>query len=79
MIISKTYNSRGTNVVVCTEPYRQVGMGRLLTSICLDGVMVSMLIWNAIDVSSIPIFFPPMTLGAMTRILYKLCAVWLKL
>ena len=41
------------NVVVCTEPLRQVGVGRMMTSGSLDGVIVSTLACNARDVGSI--------------------------
>ena len=51
------------------EPYRQVGMGRVVTSGSLVGVMVSTLAWNARDVGYIPtldaifpILITPMTL-----------------
>ena len=46
--IKKTYNSRGTSVVVCTdlsgkEPQRQLGVCIVVTSGSLGGVMVSTL------------------------------------
>ena len=68
------YNSWGTSVVVCTdlsgkEPYKQIGMGRVVTSGSLCGVMVSTLDQNDRDVGSIPtlgtifpIFITPTTL-----------------
>ena len=36
------------------ELYRQVGVGRILTSRSLDGVMFSTRAWNARDMGSIP-------------------------
>ena len=55
----KTYNSRGTGVVVCTdlsgkEQYRQVGLDRVVTSGNIGGVVVSTLVWNARSVGVIP-------------------------
>ena len=56
----------------------------MVTSGSLGDVMVSTLALNARDVCSIPtlgtifpIFVTPTTLVAVTRVLYKLCAVWL--
>ena len=78
-----------TILVVCTnlsdkEPYRQVNVDRVTTSGSLAGVMVSVLARNATYVSSIPavceifpIFIIPITLGAVTWILYKVCTLWL--
>ena len=75
-------------VIVCTdlsikEPHRQVSMGWVVTSGSLSGVM-STLARNAIDVGSIPtlgaiftIFITPMTLIAVTVILFQLHTVWL--
>ena len=58
------------SVVGCTdlsgkELHRQVGMGKMVTSVSLGGIMVSTLAWNARDVGSIlgtvfPIFITPM-------------------
>ena len=62
----------------------QVGVGIVVTSGSLGGVMVSTLVWNTRDVASIlilgtifPIFITPMTLVAVIMNLYKLHAVWL--
>ena len=75
-----------TSVVVCIdlsgkEPRRQVGVGIVLTSGSLHGVMVAH--WNARDVGLSPalgtiftIFITP-TASSMTTILYKLHGVWL--
>ena len=72
--IKKTYNSRETNVVVCTylsgkELHRQVYVDIVVTSGSLHGVMVRTLAWNDRDVSSVsslgtifPIFITPATL-----------------
>ena len=61
-----------------------VGTVMVMTTGSLGGVMVSTLVQNAIDVGSIPtlgavfpIFVSPHDIGAVTRILYKLCTVWL--
>ena len=74
------------SVVLCTdlwdkEPYRQVCVGIVVTSGSLPG---STLARNARCVGSIralgtiiPIFISPMTLVAMSMILYKLCTAWL--
>ena len=76
--------SSNTCVVVCTdlwskELHRQVGVGIVVTSGSLHGVMVSTLARTAKGVCSIPflgtifpIFITFMTLFAMTMILYKL-------
>ena len=78
-----------TNVVVCTdlsgkEPHRQVGMDSMVTWEGLGGEIISTLAQNARDVGSIPtlgiifpIFITPMTLVAVTMILYKVSVVWL--
>ena len=78
-----------TYVAVCTdlsdkEAHIQVGMGRIVTSGNLGGQIDSTLVWNARDVGPIhalgaifPIFITPVTLVDMTKILYKLCDVWL--
>ena len=65
------------------EPHRQVDVDSVVTSGSLGGVMVSTLAWNASDVDPIPalgaifpIFITPVTLVAMSMILYKLHAVW---
>ena len=47
------------SVVYCTDlsgrkPHRQVGVGTVVTSGSRDGIMVSILAWNARDVGSIP-------------------------
>ena len=72
---------------VCTdlsskEPHRQVYAGKLETSGSPGAAMVSTLTCKKYNVGStpalgiiFPIFITPMTLGAMTRILYKLYAV----
>ena len=50
------------SVVVCTdlsgkEPYREVGVGSMVTSGSLGGVMVNTLAWNARNVGTMfPIF-----------------------
>ena len=71
---SNTYNSKGTSIAVGIdlsgkEPHRQVGVGRLVASGSLGGVMVSPLSRNARDVGLISaigtiffIFITPMTL-----------------
>ena len=46
-------------MVVCTDdsckkPHRQVDAGREVTSGCLAGVMLSLLVWDARDVGLIP-------------------------
>ena len=77
-------------VVVCTdlsgkEPHRLLGMGRVVTSGILCGVMLSTLAWNArcqfdfCSWSDISHFHhrPPMTLVDVTMILYMLHPVWL--
>ena len=60
-------------------PHKQVGMGRVVTSGSLGGVMFRTLAQNARDVGLIPtlgaifpIFITPTTLVSVTRILYKL-------
>ena len=76
--------------MICTDlsgkaPHRQVDMDRVMTLRCLGGLMVITQARNARDVVShlgmiFPIFImPPPTpmTGVMTRILYKLIAVWL--
>ena len=60
----KTYISRGTSVVVCTdlsgtEPDTQLGLRRVVTSGSLSGVMISPLARHARDMGSIPIFITP--------------------
>ena len=57
----------GTNLVY-KEPHRQVGVGRVMTSGSLGGVMVSTLAQNSKDARSVsalgtvfPIFITPMT------------------
>ena len=62
------------SVAVCTdlsgkEPHRQVGMGSMITSGILGGIMVSTLTWNANEVGSVsalgtilPIFITPTTI-----------------
>ena len=69
------------SVLFCTdlsgkELHRQIAVCRVVTSGNLGGLMVTKLIQNARDVSSIitlgaifPIFITPETLVAMTRIL----------
>ena len=61
------------------EPHRQVGVGKVVTSRSLGDIMVSTLAWNARDVGcrlNISLFHHPNN-TALTRILYKLCTVWL--
>ena len=68
-----------------TEPPRWVGIGRVVTSGSLGGVMDDILGWNERDVCSIPavgeifpIFINPHPHPRhMTMILYKLCSVLL--
>ena len=76
-------------VVVCTnlsgrEPDINVGVGRMMISGGLGGIVVSTLAQNASDVGSIPalgeiflIFITSMTLVAVAMILYILNALWL--
>ena len=59
-------------------------MGTVVTSGSLGGVIISTLVQNVRDTGLIlvlgtifPIFITPITLVAMTMMLYKLCAVWL--
>ena len=73
---NKTYNSSETIVIVGTdlsasgkELHRQVGVGTVVTSGSLGGVMVNIPAWNARDVGSIPslgtifpIFITPTTI-----------------
>ena len=64
------------------ELHRQVGVGRVVTSGSLGGVMVCTLVWNARDVGSTPALdfsSTPTIMVAMTMILYKLCAILLNL
>ena len=86
LVFAPTLNS----VVVCTDlsgnnRHKQVGMSRVVTSGCLDGVIVSTLCWNASDDGLIPTlgaiflnFLTPVTLVLMTRICEsKQCGIWL--
>ena len=78
-----------TGVVVCAELsgkklHRQVGIGRVVTSGNLGGVMVITLTRNARDMGSIPtlsvlfrILTNLMMLVAMTKIMYKVHSVCL--
>ena len=70
-------------VVICTdlsgkELHRQLGVGIVVTSESICGVVISTLAWNVRDVGSIPtlsmifpIFITPTTVVAVTRILCK--------
>ena len=80
---NKQTNKQNIDIVVgCTnlstqEPHRRVGLGRVVTSSSLGGVMINTLARHAKDVGSIPtigakfpIFITPMKLIPVTMILY---------
>ena len=63
-----------------TELDRQADMGGVVTSGSLSGAIIKILTQNARGVGLIPAlsdFHHLLDIGAMTRILYKLHAVWL--